>query len=199
MYYEMQPTAQTSNSRRWKTMKKFLWLVFVMIMLVPALGFNTGNVQAAEIITYVDGRFVWGKGIVFVFGSSGYRNRDVRNASIFVGSNFHDLGCTVDKDKEKIVCVLGGGFTQYAGQSGIIHLAGQVFYVTIPDRILPKTEDPVLTCGAYVEFMNFMEMTEVVFITGDTMQEVKDAADTWLGEYWVNYWILSQELECGFG
>lgn len=180
-------------------MKKLLLLVLALIILVPALGFQAGNAQAAEMITYIDGRFVWGKGIVFVFQASGYRNRDVKDANIFVGSNFHDLGCTVDKEKENIVCVLGGGFTKYAGQTGIIYLAGQVFYVTIPDRGLPKTEEPTLTCGAYVEFMNFMEMTEIVFIPGQTLQDVMDAADTWLGEYWVNYWILSQELECGFG
>ena len=108
-------------------MKKVFWLLLAMTLLVSALGFNTGSAQAAGTITYVGGRFVWGKGIVFVFEASGHKNKDVRNATIFVGSSFYDLGCTVDKENENIICVLGGGLTQYAGQTGVIHLGGQVF------------------------------------------------------------------------
>ena len=187
-------------------MKKVLSFVTAAIVLVTAFSFNASPADAAGTITYVDGRFVWGKGIVFVFKASGYRNRDVKDANIFLGSNFHDLGCTVDKEKENIVCVLGGGFTQYAGQTGILYLAGQVFYVTIPDRTLPEqtaVEEPPLVCeepevlGATVVFKDYNGFSYPEFVPGDTVEEVEALADLWVdGEFWVSHGPVG-ELGCG--
>jgi hypothetical protein len=194
------------EQRRRKTMKKALSLVMAMIVMVAALGFSPGNANAAGLITYVDGRFVWGKGVVFVFAAAGYRNKDVRDASIFVGSNFHDLYCTVDKDKENIVCVAGGRLTQYAGQIGIIYLAGQIFYVTIPDKILPEVVIPAeepLVCeepevlGASVVFEDNEGNSYNEFVPGDTLQEIQDRADEWVdGFFWVSHGPI-HGLECG--
>lgn len=187
-------------------MKKLVSYVIVAMVLVTALGFQAGPADAAGNIAYVDGRFVWGKGIVFVFTASGHRNRDVKDANIFVGSNFHKLGCTVDKEKENIVCVLGGGFTQYAGQIGVLYLAGQVFYVTIPDRTVPQetvTEEPPLVCeepevlGATVVFRDHDRLPYPMFVPGDTVEEVEALADNWVdGEFWVSHDPVG-ELECG--
>ena len=69
---------------------------------------------------------------VIALGTSGYRNRDVRGASIFAGSNFHNLYCSVNKGEGKIIFVAGGQLTDYAGQTAVIHLGGQIFYVTMP-------------------------------------------------------------------
>ena len=186
-------------------MKKSLSLAMAVVILISALWVSTGSAGAAGMISYAGGRFVWGKGIVFVFDASGYRNKDVRDASIFAGSNFHDLYCTVDKEKEHIVCVARGSLTEYAGQTGIIHLAGQIFYVTIPDRTLPQvtpvegplvcTEPEVL--GASVVFYFGFGGSTTEFVPGDTLDEVKARADLWVdGEFWISHGPINQ-LECG--
>ena len=186
-------------------MKRVLPLLMAVIVLVSTLWVSVGSAGAAGIIAYVDGRFVWGKGVVFVFDASGYRNKDVKNASIFAGSNFHDLYCTVNKNEEKIVCVARGSLTEYAGQTGVIYLAGQIFYVTIPDRVQPEVELS-LTCpdgetaGAFVKFEASGGGFDVFFIPGATMQEVKNTADEYVISsegYFVGYEIISG-LECGF-
>jgi hypothetical protein len=51
-------------------------------MLVSTFLTAVSSAEAAGMITYLDGRYVWGKGIVFVFDAPGYRNKDVRNANI---------------------------------------------------------------------------------------------------------------------
>ena len=187
-------------------MKKILLSLIAAIVLVTTLGFRTGSAAAAGHITYVDGRYVWGKGIVFVFKASGYRNKDVRGANIFVGSNYHKLGCTVDKEKENIVCVLGGGLTQFAGETSILYLAGQVFYVTIPDRTIPEQTivvEPPLVCeepevlGATVVFRDHDHLPYTEFVPGNTVEEVDALADSWVdGEFWVSHDPVG-DLGCG--
>src|SRR5215212_1773232 len=186
-------------------MKKVLLLAMTVILLISVLGVSAGNAGAAGLITYVDGRFVWGKGVVFVFKASGYGNKNVRNASIFAGSNFHDLYCTVDKEKENIVCVAGGSLTEYAGQTGVIYLAGQIFYVTIPDRIFPKeivVEQPLVceepeVLGVSVSFQTGGGFSFTDFVPGDTLQEVQARADDWVdGEFIISHGSIGT-LKCG--
>ena len=185
-------------------MKKALSLVMTMMVLISALWVSAGNARAAGLIAYVDGRFVWGKGVVFVFEASGYRNKDVKDASLFAGSNFHDLDCTVDKKKEKIICVGRGSLTDYAGETGVIYLGGQIFYVTIPDRVLHQetTVEQPLVCtepevlGASVEFQT-SEGSFTEFVPGDTVQEVEARADSWVdGEFILSHGPVG-DLECG--
>ena len=186
-------------------MKKALSLGMAVVIVISALWVTVGSAGAAGMITYVGGRFVWGKGVVFVFEASGYRNKDVKDASIFAGSNFHDLYCTVDKEKENIVCVARGSLTVYAGQTGVIHLVGQVFYVTIPDRVMPKAtpvEQPLVcqepeVLGASAVFYYGAGGSTTEFVPGDTLDEVKARADSWVdGEFWVSHGPIDH-LECG--
>ena len=175
------------------------------IVLVSTLWVSAGSAGAAGVIAYVDGRFVWGKGVVFVFDASGYRNKDMKNTGIFAGSNFHDLYCTVNKIEEKIVCVARGSLTEFAGQTGVIYLAGQIFYVTIPDRIFPEetTVEPPLICeepevlGASVTFQVSEGFSFTDFVPGDTLQEVQDRADAWVeGEFIISHGPIGA-LKCG--
>ena len=124
---------------------------------------------------------------------------------MFVGSSFYDLGCTVNKEEGKIICVARGGLTEFAGQTGIIHLAGQIFYVIIPDRYTPEAPeeplvcDPLETTGAYVYFTYGEGLPETIFIPGASLEEVAQTAQNWMNAsegYILSFEIVS-DLTCG--
>ncbi len=183
-------------------MKKFLLFLVAVVVLASTFA-ATGQAKAASLITYVDGRYIWGEGVVFIFEGTGFRNKDVRDTTIFAGSNFHNLGCTVNKEKTRIVCIGRGSLTEYAGQTGIIHLAGQLFYVTIPDRALPK--DATLTCGefevtgAYVTLYFAEGQPETFFVPGATLADVQQTVQNWMdgSEGYVTGFEFTSGLVCG--
>jgi hypothetical protein len=90
--------------------------------------------------------------------------------------------------------VLGGGLTKYAGQTGVIYLAGQVFYVTIPDK--PSLPESVaaesLTCaenetmGAWVtfyfDFFGQFQFSFEEFVEGDSPGEVEQSVSNDISE-----------------
>lgn len=164
-------------------MKKVFSLAMVMFILVSMLLISAGSAQAAGLITYRGGLFVWGKGVVFVFDGSNIRNKDVKGASIFAGSNMHGLACSVNKDDGRIVCVARGGLTEFAGQTAIIYLGGQVFYVTMPGKpseVAGAAGDETGcegVLGADVTFEDIDGLFSTEFVEGDTIGEVKAAAD----------------------
>ncbi|HLO16733.1 MAG TPA: hypothetical protein VK206_18005 [Anaerolineales bacterium] len=191
--------------------KKILSLIVAVVVLLSVFSFSSSKVQAAGIINYAGGNFVWGKGIAFVFDASGYRNRDVKDGAIFVGSNFHDLGCTVNREGSKIICVARGGLAEYAGETGIIYLAGQVFYVTIPGITIrlggggeENEEDEESMCaepsvlGANVKFTDIDGIHTTEFIAGDSLAEVRASAAEMLAEDpdLVSYEVVG-DLDCG--
>ena len=115
-------------------MKKVSSFLIALVVLISAFLSSASSAQAAGVISYLDGRFIWGKGIVFLFEAEGYKAKDLKNANIFAGSDYHKLHCSINKEMGRIVCVASGGLTEFADQAGVIYLAGQVFYVTIPDK-----------------------------------------------------------------
>jgi hypothetical protein len=145
-----------------------------------------GTARAAGILTYIESRFVWGKGVVFVFEAEGFKNKDLKGAILFVESNDYKLSCWVNKDAGKVICVAGGGLTQYAGQTGVITLAGRSFTVTIPGRTIPADGDASLVCpegsepGANVTFQTGGGGTYTDFVAGESRSEVQDSAESWL-------------------
>jgi len=64
-------------------MKKIFSLLIAIVVLASAFSFSAGQAQAAGLITFADGRFVWGKGIVFLFDVSEIKNKDLK-AQIFL-------------------------------------------------------------------------------------------------------------------
>lgn len=114
-------------------MKRFFSFLIAVVVLVSAFLSSAGKAQAAGVISYLDGRYIWGKGIVFLFEADGYKAKDLKNANIFAGSDYHKLHCSISQEEAKIVCVASGGLTEFADQVGVIYLAGQIFYITIPD------------------------------------------------------------------
>lgn len=180
-------------------MKKLFLVLMSLIVLASSLGFQVSRARAAGSIAYQDAAYVEGKGIVFIFAADGFRNKDLKNASIYVGSDFYDLFCWVTEDKEHIVCNAQGGLTQFAGQTGIIYLAGHVFYVEIPHAGGPKEESSLvcsdgLVPGAdvLVDFGEGDVFTE--FVPGDTLAEVQSQAESWFSG--MDFEIVS-DLYCG--
>jgi len=171
-------------------MKKIFLLLMAMTVFVSAFGVQVGTARAdgGSLIIYSDGLFVWGKGIVFIFDATGYRNKDLKDASIYVGSDFYDLFCWVLKEEGKIVCNAQGGLTQFAGQTGIIYLGGQIFYVIIPARSDAPDGSEVPTCsegevlGAYYEVDFGFGYDGPYFVPGDTLEEADLQAESWYGQ-----------------
>lgn len=188
-------------------MKKALSLFLIIASL---FSLQVSRAQAAGIITYAGGLFVVGKGTVFVFKGSDLSNKAIRNATIFAGSNFHNLSCSLNKDDKKIVCVIRGGISdEYGGETAIIHLGGQIFYVTIPsriERIDPEDEEggesgcgePTVS-GADVEFTDIDQVASTEFVPGDSLDEVtadaQDQVNTSMGDL-IGFKVVS-DLKCG--
>jgi len=112
--------------------KKIFSLLIAMAVVASAFLFNASRAQAAGLISFLDGHFVWGKGVVFLFEASGIKNKDLKGANIFAGSVHHKLHCSFNKEEGRIVCVATGALTEFAGETGVVYLAGQIFYVTMP-------------------------------------------------------------------
>lgn len=168
-------------------MKKLFLGLMSLVITVSALGLQVSHARAGGIISYERMSFVTGKGIVYIFAAEGYRQKDLKNASIYVGSDFYDLFCWVSEEKDHIICNAQKGLTQFAGQIAVIYLAGQIFYVTIPAASGPK-EGTSLTCptgqipGADVQ-VDFGEGDiETYWVEGDTLAEVQANAESWFFE-----------------
>jgi len=180
-------------------MKKVFLLLTVLVISISSLWVGAGNAQAAGTITYAGSHFVWGKGAVFIFKATGVKNKDLKEARIFVGSNSHNVSCWVNKNEGKIICVAGGGVTKYGGEAGFLHLAGHTFQVRIPHKgaqPVTETETPPVceapnTFGANVTFATFSGGTETFFVHGETLGEVESHAQGYLGE------VLTSILEIG--
>lgn len=54
-------------------MKKIVSLLLSVFVLASTFLFSANRAQAAGLVSYVDGRFIWGKGMVFVFEGSGFK------------------------------------------------------------------------------------------------------------------------------
>jgi len=182
-------------------MKKYLSLLMAVVAVLSTLSLSTSKAQAAGIITYAGGQFIVGKGIAFVFKASGYGKNQIRGANIFAGSNFHNLSCSVKKDEGKIVCVARGGLTEYGGETGIIYLAGQRFYVTIP--YMAEGPDDESACedpdalGAQVRFEDSDGSLFTEFVPGGTLGEIEaSAAGSVTANELVGYEVVSG-IDCG--
>ncbi|GEM_PF-2063374 len=165
-------------------MRKMFLFLMMLTVLVSTLGVQTTKARADGLITYEGGEFVVGVGILFTFDASSYRNKDLKNATIYVGSDFYDLNCWVRKEDGEILCSVRGGLTQFAGQTAIIYLAGQIFYVTIPrpggpndDSSLSCTDGLVSGADVMVDFGSGPDGP--YFVPGNTLAEVQSLAESW--------------------
>src|ERR1051325_4002144 len=173
-------------------MKKILSFVMAVVVLFSLFSFRTSRAKAAGIIKFAGSRFIPGKGAVFLFKASGVGKNAAKSATIFAGSNFYNLFCTVKKDDGLITCLARAEITQFQGQTGIVHLAGQIFYVMVPYFTEPPDEgegegegeegdaggEGGLVCetgvsGADVTFKDLTDGTTFTeFVPGGTIEEV---------------------------
>lgn len=179
-------------------MKKIFLLLMTVAVFGSALGLQVSRAKAEGYITYEGGQFVWGTGIVFTFDAEGFRNKDLKNATIYVGSDYYDLYCWVRKEEGKILCVAVGGLTEFAGKTGIIYLGGQIFYVIIPHKAGAPVDES-LTCpqgqvpGADV-LVDTGDGYATYFVPGNTLADVESLAISWFG---ADYGGISGGLYCG--
>ena len=181
-------------------MRKIFSFLVMAMLLITALGVSATPASAGSAITYIDSRFVLGKGIVFIFEGTGYKNKDVKNIQLILHSDNYKLGCVAVKKENKIVCVGDGDLTVFAGQVGSITLVGQTFSVIIPDRSVPANNS--LSCpdgtvpGADVTFFTMDETTDILFIEGATLSAVNNNAQSYLGGYFISIEDVGS-LYCG--
>ncbi|WKZ37061.1 MAG: hypothetical protein QY332_03870 [Anaerolineales bacterium] len=170
-------------------MKKTASIILAVLMMASVLGSAATKAKAAGLITYEGAVFTLSKGIVFLFNVDEFakKNVKVRPATLYIGSDAYPLSCIFKADEGKIRCDVRGGLTQFAGQTGIIYLNGQIFYVIIPGRGGPSEQAGPLVCpdgevpGADVE-VDFGEFTDIVFVPGSTLEEVQNQAESWFSE-----------------
>lgn len=186
-------------------MKKLFLVLMTLVLAVSALGLQVSRAQAGGPITYERMSFVIGKGIVYIFAAEGYRQKDLRDASIFVGGDDHDLFCWVSQERDHIICNAQKGLTQFAKQTAIIHLAGQVFYVEIPhargpheNSALPLVCEDGMTLGAdvMVDYGYGDGWEGPYFVEGSTFAEVQAQAENLFEEFLFE--IVSEELYCAY-
>lgn len=165
-------------------MRRVFSFLMAAVVLLSLFGM-AGPVQAAGSLTYIESRFVWGKGVVFVFEGTGFKNKDLKGAILFVESSDYKLSCWVNKEEGKVICVASAGLTQYAGETGVITLAGRSFTVTIPGRRMPVADESI-SCpegtepGANVTFETGGGDTVTLFISGESRSEVQNNAESWV-------------------
>ncbi len=170
-------------------MKKLFLVLMLVAVFGSALGFQVAPARAEGYITYEGGLYVYGKGIVFVFDNTDYRTRDLKEASIYVGSDFYDLFCWVSEEGDKIICNAQSGLTQFAGETAIIYLGGQMFYVIVPAKGgAPDKGEAVPTCEqGQVLGANYMVdfgfgYDGPYFVPGSTLDQADLLAESWFSD-----------------
>ena len=184
-----------------KFSKKILWLGLILALAASAFGAQLSPARAAGPITYDGVQYVTGVGVLFRFQAEGFRNKDLKDATIYVGGDYYPLSCWAHPEDGYVLCSLPGGMTEFAGQTGIIYLGGYMFYVVIPGRSNGETEDQSLTCsegvpGADVTFFTSNETLETFFVAGATLSEVQSNAESWLGDALIDIEEIG-DLYCG--
>ncbi|MCC6498822.1 MAG: hypothetical protein IT313_01000 [Anaerolineales bacterium] len=166
-------------------MKKLFLGLLSLVITVSALGLQVSRARAGGIITYERRSFVVGKGIVYIFAAEGYRQKDLKDARIFVGSDYHDLFCWVSEEGDHIICNAQKGLTQYVGQTAVVYLAGQAFNLIIPAGRGGKdgASSTPLTCptgqipGADVRVDFGDGDVDTFWVDGETLAEVQANAE----------------------
>lgn len=162
-------------------MKKLFSFVLVAVVLATVLGINVGSASAAgsKVVVYIPG----------------VTQQQVKDATVFVDSDFYPAHCVLkDAETGKVVCTVPGKF---GGEGAVLHVAGRVITVSIPEVKVPKVEvDEPITCAAGETLGADVSLQYAAghwygpfFVGGDTLAEVETAAQGWLGVKFVDYEI----------
>ncbi|MDX9992027.1 MAG: hypothetical protein RBS68_08240 [Anaerolineales bacterium] len=79
-----------------------------------------------------------GKGLILRFEAlnGAYTRSELKGSYALIGNNEFGMDCNIDDDG-KVVCVVGDAIAQFTGRSATVLLAGQGFFITIPERKQP--------------------------------------------------------------
>jgi hypothetical protein len=145
-------------------MKKVFSFVMAVAVIATVLGVSVGSASAASssVVLYLPG----------------VTQQELKNASMFVNSEYHKVECTLkDAETGKVVCHVPG---KYAGEDVTLFVAGQVFNASVPNPNTPDAPEgeETLTCGeGEVLWYSFDWYTY-----GEFYENVEVPASTW--EYW---------------
>lgn len=166
-------------------MKKVFSLLVAFVVMATSLWFSAGIASAAALSV--------------VLHVPGATQDDVENATVFVGSEFYNINCVLkDAETGKVVCKVS---EKFASEGATIYVAGQAFNVELPSTPngSNKQEEQPLVCGEYevsgadVQFTytNTEYGTATFFVSGDTLADVVDNADSYVGRKFSSYSIVS--------
>lgn len=115
-------------------MKKRAFLILALISIVVMLAGTAAAPMASRSISFLDARFVPGKGVVFLFETTGvFTKSDMNTAFAYADGKSLDIDCHM-KDNSQIACTVAL-INQYAGQSVVVGLIGQGFWATVPGTV----------------------------------------------------------------
>jgi hypothetical protein len=114
-------------------MKKRLVRIFMLISVLAMLGIAAAPFEARS-IRLLESRFVPGKGVVFLFETTGtYTNSELASAFSYGGGQSLDVYCKVKNGANQISCMVKL-VNEYANQEIMVSLVGQGFWVNVPER-----------------------------------------------------------------
>lgn len=113
-------------------MKKTPLFALVVISILSMILFTAGGPGAAKLATLVDTRFVYGKGVVFIFDLTGkFKASDLKGAYVKIGAKKVPLDCSLN-DWGQAACT-SSGMGENSGKSVTGGFAGFWFTSSIPE------------------------------------------------------------------
>ena len=118
-------------------MKKNTVLVLALISILTMVAVTAMAPQTSRSIQFQEARFVSGKGVVFLFSTTGsFSNAELKTAVAYTGGQSLNTHCVVKNGMHKIACTVKL-INQYVGQDVVIYLLEQGFWSTVPEKIYP--------------------------------------------------------------
>ena len=167
-------------------MKKVFLVLTAMLVLGGNFWFHVGTASASAL-----------KVVVYVPGAT---QDDVKNAVVYVGSEYYNVNCVLkDAETGKVVCSVN---EKFASEGAVLYLAGLEFFVDLPSFVNPgpvAEQDAPLTCdagkapGADVKFWYtlFPDKSATWFVNGATLTEVSNNASVYIGMKFSSFEIVS--------
>ncbi len=114
-------------------MKKSLFLFLSLLSLVVLLTSLAAAPAEVRLLKLVSIEHWFNKGVVFKFQVTGKFSQEELKGFVNISDREFGLDCSFD-DYGFLTCVGGDALDQFVGRQGVVVVAGQGFFVTIPPR-----------------------------------------------------------------